>query len=726
MAEGQERSVQLLISADSSEALREFERVKSAAKQAAGDVAGAGAGAAGPATDRARESTERYALSVRDAAGTVRLLGTSLLSELNPALGSGASVAFDAARNLKDLGVGFAAAGGAAAIASLAIAAFVSRVREANEAQIARAQAVSRGDAGALEGMASAGADAMVRFAEQGRLAAQPLTGILSAGQAIVAFWEREFGPSIDRINDEQLQTLRALNEAFKAISLPRLTLQAQLDDVKLAERRLDLERQTVTTREGARAATDAFIQLKQKEAQATRDLILTEKAQIEAQLKRGAITPFIAGERSRDVERRGQRALDAAALEIEQALRQEMQQQAAIGGSERARLSVAAATDSALAEFAGKDAARQGERARAALRADQQILDSGRALAHARSQLLDLTAADEAQATAGRLSRTLPTIEADRTYFAERRRLIDEDTALAVRAVEEQAQARLRAGQIELEALQQQARSVRAEPLFSTDLGLQGQAQQLESQARQIEARLTDIARQGAAERARVEEIGIQQRRQAREQELREALATLRQAMADERAERDKARAEAQGLLGEAAASLQARGIPFGSRELLDAEAKRLLESKQQQLTALEGGGAPIDFAKLPGVLGSLEQIKRFQAGQIDLRNLAGIATQGPGGRPGPEVTAARSRLEEIMASLGTELAGGAKSALDVVVESLGPEGEKRFTVLGKIYAKKLWEGFAADPETVRTAADAVSRDIARMLLERAERSGF
>lgn len=293
------------------------------AKLGGGAEIGASFDLLGKSLKEGTQQTEQYKIGVRDAAGTVKILGTSILGELNPALGQGANVALDATRNLKDLGIGIAAGGAAAALAAIAIGQYVAKIKEGIEATVALAQAQARGDFGAVQQQAQGTADALVRQAATGKIATQQITELNDASEVIVAFWDNFFGPSADKLS-KRLDTQRAAAEKlFFQFEAPKQQLQAVVEAQQVAARGASLALETAGSQADVARATDDLVAAKRREAEATRDLILLEEARIGLDLKNKVITQAVAEERLAQIRARASNVIKDADAE-EQRIRRE------------------------------------------------------------------------------------------------------------------------------------------------------------------------------------------------------------------------------------------------------------------------------------------------------------------------------------------------------------------------------------------------------------------
>ena len=171
---------------------------------------------------RGKAGVDDFGLSVRDVAGSVRLLAGGILSQLNPVLGDVGNVALAAAGNLRVLGVGMAAGGAAAAGAALGVGLYIGRVKEAMDAQIALANAVRRADFAEVSQLVTRTSDAIGTFSDQTRIAGQEITGLWSASQVILAFWARAFGPGIEELTKRMAEQVEQAKKLFLAQDAPK------------------------------------------------------------------------------------------------------------------------------------------------------------------------------------------------------------------------------------------------------------------------------------------------------------------------------------------------------------------------------------------------------------------------------------------------------------------------------------------------------------------------
>ena len=270
----------------------------------------------GASLRKGKVDTEQYALGVRDAAGTVKILGTSLLGELNPALGASANIAIDAARNLKGLGVGIAAGGAAAGIAAIAVAAWVVRIKEGIEATVQLAQAQKRGDANAVAAQAQATADALTRQSTTAGIAVQKLESLNDVGEVIVGFWDNAFGPSADKLTKRLETQTKAADALFFAYEAPKQRLQAVQEAQRIAAQALSLDVEQASSAGALADATDRLVAAKRAEAEATRDLILAEEQRIGLDVANKVITQAVAEEKVAQVRVRAGNVIREADIE--------------------------------------------------------------------------------------------------------------------------------------------------------------------------------------------------------------------------------------------------------------------------------------------------------------------------------------------------------------------------------------------------------------------------
>lgn len=429
-----------------------------------------------------------------------------------------------------------------------------------------------------------------------------------------------------------------------------------------------------------------------------------------------------------------------------------------AASGFDRSRFGLTASLEKASAEFAGREAARQAERAVAAKQADAEILESRRSLQRAILQSAEQEAAGDPAGYEKQQRLISQAMDESRAFFAERMRLSEEETALRVEGIERQTDAALKGAQAELDANRKILESLKKEPLFnapSTEgIALRTQAATVENQAKILQDKLTDLARQGASDRAKAEEEGLKQIRQLRVTAAQDALADLNRALAAEKAARDQARTDAQGLLARATASLQEQGVTSATGAQLQAEAAKLAGGDANLLNALRGGGA-VDLSKLGTALSSQDQLARFGGNfsgliqtaaapsgpfrgpqsaieqEVQRQFLASGGTlpegglfRNPQGQEGPTVGAARARLAGAQSALsGPQQA--AKESVDLVINTLEADGTPRIIVIGEKFAKAFTESFTQHLNLgkMADALDAALADVLTFMGQRGTR---
>lgn len=297
-----------------------FQQFKTARELA--DIQRAGGDAftrTGDGARKAGQAVDDYSLSVRDAAGTARLLGVNLISELNPALGAGAGAALDAARNLKDLGAGFAVGGAGAAIAATALLLYITKAKEANAATIALSQAVANKDLGALEGQVKKSADAMTEFTTNVQIAnsQEGLLGFKAGLEAIVAFWANQFGPGAEQITENIERQRAAFTKLFRDIQAPKNSFQAIVDAQTALQGQIGLDRAAAGSAVEFARQTDRLTESLRLRAEASADLIREEKKIIENDRKK--FGDEVTDQRLGEVERRANDVLVKSFQEREQ-----------------------------------------------------------------------------------------------------------------------------------------------------------------------------------------------------------------------------------------------------------------------------------------------------------------------------------------------------------------------------------------------------------------------
>jgi len=433
-----------------------------------------------------------------------------------------------------------------------------------------------------------------------------------------------------------------------------------------------------------------------------------------------------------------------------------------------RTRIQLEGQVAEAAAQLDATEATRRAGAAAAGLKQRSEALEAIRTLERATVEAADAEAVAAGKAWAARQQGLSAYAALSEQTFARQRDLLAEETAAAVRGIEERVAAQQRAAQESLAAIGKQAGALEGERFFGQDTpegtALRSQHAALLAQAQQLQLKLTEIANAGAEERRKVEEQDVTRRRQLRLQEAQEALADLTRALAAEKAARDQARSDAQGLLGQAAAALSAQGITAATPDQLNAEKDRILKESQKILDSLRGGGGAVPLsATTPGqvtlsqALGNLDVLGRgargnvaetaaspqgpFREGQTDIerqieretiRSDGTLPTGGLFGneQEGPAVQKARQRAEgatnALKDSLRDSVKEGIKDGLDVIIDTFDAEGAPKFVVMGGKAAKAFFEGFAKDKAGIGQAADALYTELGDILTGKAAQHGF
>lgn len=625
----------------------------------AGQALGRARGAAGGGAERdleepfrrGKRAADEFGLSARDAAGTVRLLGLGVLSELNPAVGATATVAIEAARNLKGLGVGIAAGGAAAAVAATLLTLYVGKVKAAQEAQVALDQAVRRGDTAAVGQQAQKNADDMVAFATQSRLAAQEVNSLGSASETIVAFWTRAFGPSLETLTDRAKTTREAFEELFFSLEVPKQRLQATADAAKLTQGQVGLDREAAQTTAQLADATDRLVAARRRQAEAEAGLVRQEAVEIQRQQRDGVITQAVATERLADVERRAAAVITQSEQDVT-----------------RSR--------------------REGARAVADLRA-QEIQGAEASAAQARRRR-DAVLAAAAQVVEVEAQANLSLEEA----FRARTRLQDESTANLVRDLRAESEARREALRARLEgatgteaaAIERELTQVTAEETAKrTELEVQAAAQrvaliQRERQERLAQAeQLFGIARTLGTRRVQDEMATQAQIAQAARTGSSAQIAALQRVAELTAQVQGQARSLAQqaiGIVQQQAQRLGLEGPAFVSQASLQRgleQQRRRDEAVRQQFAA----GRAVRTEELTAAVGQqpfFEQFRQFGAdfGQV-FRDATTPLREAFASTVGPALTEQLDALTERARTSVTSLVDGLSSAFGKVPDIVG-----------------------------------------------------
>ena len=210
----------------------------------------------------------------------------------------------------------------------------------------------------------------------------------------------------------------------------------------------------------------------------------------------------------------------------------------------------------------------------------------------------------------------------------------------------------------------------------------------------------------------------------------------------------RDQARADATGLLGRAASSLQQQGNTFATWAEIEREARRLAAGSKEILGA--GPGTPVNLGMVGSALGDMDLLQRITSGPTNPFRLKHTATEGTGlsalqqqiqrdlilegrtiptdlfrAQPGSEVQGAKSRVDQLMAGMSTDLAGRAKGLVDLVVSTFEQDGSPKFQIAGQSFMRNFLKG-AADRGLIGAFSDDIGKALGQALLERAQQSGF
>ena len=551
---------------------------------------------------------------MRDAAGSVKLLGTNLLGEFNPALGASADIALNAVRNLKGLGLGLAATGAAAGVASLALGLYVKSVREGIEAQVQLAQAQKRGDFEAVAGQIEKTSDAMERYAVNARLANTESKGVRDGFQAIVAFWSNQFGPSVKAMT-KQLEEQRAVAAMlWKEFKAPQLVIEGLKRSAAETEAMGQAAQKAAEDTISYSAATDMLVKAKEKAADAEKQSIELEIKRLDLDLDNKLISEAEHTDRLADAkERLGQ---------VE---------------ARRARERTTTVQDSRR-EFAEREA-QEIEHTQKMVSFGQQRRD---AIVQTLGQVVDIEAATN--------------LSLEETYRA-RFALQAESTKNAIDALEEETAARREALQARLGGATGQER-VKIEREL-TQLTQEHETKRTEIEGRSLAERLR-LYRQAQQEKIALQERIFAIERSLGERQLHDDLARQSAIAAGARAgsqtqlkaleavaQQVKALSEqAKQFVNEALSAQDALARKAGTaapefvskESLAQAAAERLTQLEEAQRTFTMGGQIRREDvqALAGGELGRLQQQKA--AGQ---REIAGVLGRGPGFGPALGATA-------------------------------------------------------------------------------------
>jgi len=217
------------------------------------------------ARDEASGHLDKFGRGLRDATQTARAMAGSLLSELNPALGTFVSSMTFAAREAAKLPVALGAVTVGIAAATAALIPYVQRLREANEFQIQFSLAVRGADFGSLRGQLDQQVAAMERFRNEADRIRQPFTGIRSETDRLIATFQRGFGPSIDDITGRIIKLKEELAGLAPGLTAGQIVgTQAAQARVRAGAPEMSVEQQIGFTQEAFRLER---VQLQQEAA---------------------------------------------------------------------------------------------------------------------------------------------------------------------------------------------------------------------------------------------------------------------------------------------------------------------------------------------------------------------------------------------------------------------------------------------------------------------------